>query len=62
MITKKQKKFILENMYVLDNEKLQEIIECLIDNMSKNYAQKIIKNIIKELNDISNYLDISDIC
>ena len=61
MITKKQKEFILENMYVLDNEKLQEIIECLIDNMSKNYAQKIIKNIIEELNDISNYLDIGDI-
>lgn len=61
MITKKQKEFILENMYILDNEKLQEIIECLIDNMSKNYASRIIKKIIEELNDASNYLGIEDI-
>ena len=41
MITEKQKKFILDNLDILDVYSLESIIEDLIDNMSKDYASKL---------------------
>lgn len=57
MITEKQKKFILDNLDILDVYSLESIIEDLIDNMSKDYASKLISNMIEDMNDIE-YEDI----
>ena len=51
-LTEKQKKFILNNIDMLDNFTLQEIIEELIDNMSKQYATKLISEMIESLHEI----------
>lgn len=59
-ITKKQKNFILENIDVLDNYTLQDIVELLIDNMSKEYASELISEMIKQLNGEVKYLDMGD--
>ena len=53
MITEKQKKFILDNLDILDVYSLESIIEDLIDNMSKDYASKLISNMIEDINDAS---------
>ena len=50
-ITDKQKQFILKNIDVLNNYELQEIIETLIDNMSKEYAKNLIAEMIENLNE-----------
>lgn len=52
MITQKQKDFILDNIDILDVYTLQEIIEQLIDNMSKKYATKLIGNMIEDLKEV----------
>lgn len=59
-ITKKQKDFILDNIDVLDNYILQDIVELLIDNMSKEYASELISLMIEQLNDIKKYVEIGD--
>ena len=51
-LTDKQKKFILENIDILDIYTLQEIVEELIDNMSKEYAKNLINNIIEDLKEL----------
>ena len=51
-LTNKQKEFILNNIDILDNYTLQEIIEELIDNMSKEYATKLIGNMIEDLKEV----------
>lgn len=62
MLTEKQKNFILYNLDVLDDITMQEIIEKLIDNMSKEYASEIVGQIIEYLNDIDigDYANIED--
>ena len=60
MITEKLKNFILDNIDILDIFTLQEIIEHLINNMKKDYASELIKNMIENLNDDSSYLNIFD--
>ena len=63
-LTDKQKKFILENIDILDSYTLQEIVEELIDNMSKEYATNLISNMIEDLKelDFGDYenIDIGD--
>lgn len=59
-ITKKQKDFILDNIDVLDNYTLQDIVELLINNMSKEYASELISLMIEQLNDIKKYVEIGD--
>lgn len=59
-ITKKQKDFILDNIDVLDNYILQDIVELLINNMSKEYASELISLMIEQLNDIKKYVEIGD--
>ena len=59
-ITKKQKDFILDNIDILDNYTLQDIVELLIDNMSKEYASELISLMIEQLNDIKKYVEIGD--
>lgn len=51
-LTDKQKKFILENIDILDIYTLQEIVEELIDNMSKEYATNLISNMIEDLKEL----------
>lgn len=62
MITEKQKKFILENIDALDIYELQEIVEKLIDNMTKKYATELISNMIDNLHsvDYGDYANIED--
>jgi UDP-galactopyranose mutase len=52
MLTEKQKNFILENIDVLDTYSLQEIVESLIDNMTKEYATKLIGEMIEDLKNV----------
>ena len=59
-ITKKQKDFILDNIDVLDSYTLQDIVELLINNMSKEYASELISLMIEQLNDIKKYVEIGD--
>ena len=58
-LTDKQKKFILDNIDVLDNYRLQEIIEELIDNMNKEYASQLISEMIEALKEVD--ADVTDI-
>lgn len=51
-LTKKQKNFILNNIEILDNYTLQEIVEELIDNMSKKYATDLISNMMEDLKNV----------
>lgn len=51
-LTDKQKIFILDNIDILDNYELQEIIEELIDNMTKEYATKLISEMIEGLKSV----------
>lgn len=51
-LTDKQKIFILDNIDILDNYELQEIIEELIDNMTKEYATKLISDMIEDLKSV----------
>ena len=51
-LTDKQKNFILDNIDILDNYELQEIVEKLIDNMSKEYATELISNMIENLKEV----------
>ena len=62
MLTEKQKNFILENIDVLDIYSLQEIVENLIDNMTKEYATNLISNMIEDLKelDFGDYENIED--
>ena len=61
MITEKQKKFILNNIDLLDTTDMEEIIEKLIDNMTKEYATGLVKNMIDRLKDLSgDYENIED--
>lgn len=57
MLTERQKSFILDNIDVLDIFELQQIVEDLIDNMKKDYATRLISNMIENMNDIE-YEDI----
>ena len=52
MLTEKQKNFILENIDILDTYSLQEIVESLIDNMTKEYATKLIGEMIEDLKNV----------
>ena len=61
-ITEKQKKFILENLDILENWQLEEIIEKVgIDSLDKEYASELIKDIIEVLNELKgmSYEDIN---
>lgn len=61
-ITEKQKQFILNNIEALEKWQLEEIIEKIgIDNLDKEYASGLIKDIIEVLNEIKgmSYEDIS---
>ena len=60
-LTDKQKEFILDNIDILDNWSLQEIIEELIDNMSKEYASQLISEMIKALKEIDTDIINADI-
>lgn len=62
MLTKKQKAFILNNLDLIDEEEKDEIIELLIDNMSKQYAIGLIGKIIDYINeaDLGDYENIED--
>ena len=51
-LTEKQKNFILNNIEILDNYTLQEIVEELIDNMSKKYATDLISNMMEDLKNV----------
>lgn len=51
-LTNKQKIFILDNIDILDNYELQEIIEELIDNMTKEYATKLISEMMEDLKSV----------
>lgn len=51
-ITDKQKNFILDNIDILDEYDLHEIIEKLIDNMSKEYASQLISKMIEVLKEV----------
>ena len=60
-ITEKQKKFILDNLEVLEQWQLEEIIEKIgIDSLDKEYASELIKDIIEVLNELKgiSYEDI----
>lgn len=60
-ITEKQKKFILNNLDILENWQLEEIIEKIgIDSLDKEYASELIKGIIEVLNELKgmSYEDI----
>ena len=60
-ITDKQKSFILNNLSALEKWQLEEIIEKIgIDNLDKEYASDLIKDIIEVLNEIKgmSYEDI----
>lgn len=57
MLTERQKSFILDYIDVLDIFELQQIVEDLIDNMKKDYATRLISNMIENINDIE-YEDI----
>ena len=58
-LTDKQKEFILDNIDILDEYDLHEIIEKLIDNMSKEYASQLINKIIEALKEVdANDIDI----
>jgi hypothetical protein len=53
VITEKQKKFILNNLDMLENWQLEEIIEKIgIDTLDKEYASELIKGIINVLDEI----------
>ena len=60
-ITDKQKQFILNNIEALEKWQLEEIIEKIgIDNLDKEYASNLIKDIIEVLEEIKgmSYEDI----
>ena len=60
-ITNKQKRFILDNLEVLEQWQLEEIIKKTgIDNLDKEYASELIKDIIEVLNELkgTSYEDI----
>jgi uncharacterized protein (UPF0335 family) len=62
MITEKQKKFILDNIEALEKWQLEEIIEKIgINNLDKEYASELIKDIIEVLNEIKG-MSYEDIC
>lgn len=61
-ITEKQKQFILDNIEALEKWQLEEIIEKIgIDNLDKEYASDLIKDIIEVLNEIKG-TSYEDIC
>lgn len=61
-ITEKQKQFILDNIEALEKWQLEEIIEKIgIDNLDKEYASDLIKDIIEMLNEIKG-TSYEDIC
>lgn len=61
-ITDKQKNFILNNLSALEKWQLEEIIEKIgIDNLDKEYASDLIKDIIEVLNEIKG-MSYEDIC
>ena len=61
-ITEKQKKFILNNLDILENWQLEEIIEKIgIDSLDKEYASELIKDIINVLDEIQG-MSYEDIC
>ena len=51
-LTDKQKNFILDNIELLDEYDLHEIIEKLIDNMSKEHANQLISKMIEALKEV----------
>lgn len=60
-ITDKQKKVILDNLDILENWQLEEIIEKIgIDNLDKEYASELIKDILDTLEEVKgvSYQDI----
>ena len=60
-ITDKQKKVILDNLDTLENWQLEEIIEKIgIDNLDKEYASELIKDILDTLEEVKgvSYQDI----
>ena len=59
-LTDKQKQFILNNIDVLDIFELQEIVEKLIDNMSKEYATELISSMIDYLKNIDYSQEVLD--
>ena len=61
-ITEKQKKFILDNLEMLEQWQLEEIIKKIgIDSLDKEYASDLIKDIIEVLEEIKgmSYEDIN---
>lgn len=61
-ITDKQKKFILNNLNILENWQLEEIIEKIgIDSLDREYASELIKDIIETLEEIKG-MSYEDIC
>ena len=61
-ITDKQKKFILNNLDVLENWQLEEIIEKIgLESLDKEYASELIKDIVETLNEIKG-TSYEDIC
>jgi len=61
-ITDKQKKFILNNLDVLENWQLEEIIEKIgLESLDKEYASELIKDIVETLNEIKG-ISYEDIC
>ena len=61
-ITEKQKKFILDNLEVLEQWQLEEIIGKIgIDSLDKEYASELIKDIIETLEEIKG-ISYEDIC
>ena len=61
-VTEKQKKVILNNLDVLSNWQLEEIIEKIgIDDLEREYASELIKDIIETLEEIKG-VSYEDIC
>ena len=61
-ITEKQKKFILNNIEILEKWQLEEIIEKIgIDDLDREYASELIKDIIEVIEEIKG-ISYEDIC
>ena len=61
-ITEKQKKFILNNIEILEKWQLEEIIEKIgVDNLDREYASELIKDIIEVIEEIKG-ISYEDIC
>ena len=61
-ITDKQKKVILNNLDLLENWKLEEIIEMIgIDDLEKKYASELIKDIFEVEKELAG-TSYEDIC